>query len=122
MLELMYEIPSRDDIAEVARAYETRQVALHAKISVRIKEVLVAADGELPDLPASAELPAEIERVPVTRAEAARAEVDRLRAGDRRERPSEMPAPAGLPGPGALRLPTVICIAASCPSIPPSAP
>jgi hypothetical protein len=34
---------------------------------------LVAADAEFPDLPASAELPAEIERVPVTRAEAARA-------------------------------------------------
>jgi hypothetical protein len=29
---------------------------------------------------------------------------------------------AGLPGPGALRLPTVICIAASCPSTPPTAP
>ena len=29
---------------------------------------------------------------------------------------------AGLPGPGALRLPTVICIAASCPSAPPTAP
>jgi DNA-directed RNA polymerase subunit beta' len=37
------------DIAEVARAYESRQVALHAKISVRIKEVLVAADGERTD-------------------------------------------------------------------------
>jgi DNA-directed RNA polymerase subunit beta' len=37
------------DIAEVARAYETRQVALHAKISVRIKEVLVGADGERTD-------------------------------------------------------------------------
>jgi DNA-directed RNA polymerase subunit beta' len=33
----------------VARAYETRQVALHAKISVRIKEVLVGADGERTD-------------------------------------------------------------------------
>ncbi len=29
---------------------------------------------------------------------------------------------AGLPGPGALRLPTVICIDASCPSVPPAAP
>ncbi len=37
------------DIAEVARAYESRQVALHAKITVRIKEVLVAADGERTD-------------------------------------------------------------------------
>src|SRR5256885_14856501 len=37
------------DIAEVARAYESRQVALHAKISVRIKEVLVDADGERSD-------------------------------------------------------------------------
>ena len=34
------------DIAEVARAYETRQVELHAKISVRIKEVDVGAGGE----------------------------------------------------------------------------
>jgi DNA-directed RNA polymerase subunit beta' len=37
------------DIAEVARAYESRQVALHAKISVRIKEVLVGTDGERTD-------------------------------------------------------------------------
>src|SRR6202162_4098538 len=37
------------DIAEVARAYETRQVALHAKISVRIKEVVVGAEGERTD-------------------------------------------------------------------------
>src|SRR6202140_439057 len=37
------------DIAEVARAYESRQVPLHAKISVRIKEVLVGADGERTD-------------------------------------------------------------------------
>ncbi len=37
------------DIAEVARAYETRQVDLHAKISVRIKEVVVGADGERSD-------------------------------------------------------------------------
>src|SRR6202047_2362019 len=37
------------DIAEVARAYESREVALHAKISVRIKEVLVGADGERTD-------------------------------------------------------------------------
>ena len=32
------------DISEVARAYETRQVDLHAKISVRIKEVVVGAE------------------------------------------------------------------------------
>src|SRR5437867_4241096 len=37
------------DVPEVARAYETRQVDLHAKISVRIKEVLVDADGERSD-------------------------------------------------------------------------
>jgi DNA-directed RNA polymerase subunit beta' len=37
------------DIAEVARAYETRQVDLHAKISVRIKEVVVGASGERSD-------------------------------------------------------------------------
>ncbi len=37
------------DIAEVARAYESRQVALHAKISVRIKEVLVGPEGERTD-------------------------------------------------------------------------
>src|SRR5450755_4609523 len=37
------------DISEVARAYESRQVALHAKITVRIKEVLVGADGERTD-------------------------------------------------------------------------
>ncbi len=37
------------DIAEVARAYESRQVELHAKISVRIKEVVVGADGERTD-------------------------------------------------------------------------
>src|SRR5450631_2497391 len=37
------------DIAEVARAYESRQVALHAKITVRIKEVLVGPDGERTD-------------------------------------------------------------------------
>src|ERR1700674_4028277 len=35
------------DIAEVARAYESRQVALHAKISVRIKEKGVPEDGEV---------------------------------------------------------------------------
>ena len=34
------------DIAEVTRAYESRQVDLHAKISVRIKETNVAPDGE----------------------------------------------------------------------------
>jgi DNA-directed RNA polymerase subunit beta' len=37
------------DIAEVTRAYETRQVDLHAKISVRIKEVVVSPDGERTD-------------------------------------------------------------------------
>src|SRR3982075_780011 len=37
------------DISEVARAYETRQVDLHAKISVRIKEVVVGAAGERSD-------------------------------------------------------------------------
>jgi DNA-directed RNA polymerase subunit beta' len=37
------------DISEVARAYETRQVDLHAKISVRIKEVVVGPDGERSD-------------------------------------------------------------------------
>ncbi len=37
------------DISEVARAYETRQVDLHAKISVRIKEVVVGAGGERSD-------------------------------------------------------------------------
>src|SRR5437899_2310833 len=37
------------DIAEVARAYETRQVDLHAKISVRIREVLVGPNGERSD-------------------------------------------------------------------------
>jgi DNA-directed RNA polymerase subunit beta' len=37
------------DISEVARAYETRQVDLHAKISVRIKEVVVGANGERSD-------------------------------------------------------------------------
>ncbi|MGZ6125554.1 MAG: hypothetical protein ACXWLR_11380 [Myxococcales bacterium] len=40
----------------------------------RVRAVaLVAADGELPDLPLSAELPAEVERAPVTRAAAAQA-------------------------------------------------
>src|ERR1700694_4446934 len=37
------------DVSEVARAYESRQVDLHAKISVRIKEVLVDANGERSD-------------------------------------------------------------------------
>src|SRR5207249_3703394 len=37
------------DVAEVSRAYESRQVELHAKISVRIKEVLVDANGEKSD-------------------------------------------------------------------------
>ncbi len=37
------------DVSEVARAYETRQVDLHAKISVRIKEVLVDANDEKSD-------------------------------------------------------------------------
>ena len=34
------------DIAEVNRAYESRQVDLHAKITVRIKETQVGANGE----------------------------------------------------------------------------
>jgi DNA-directed RNA polymerase subunit beta' len=34
------------DIAEVNRAYESRQVDLHAKVSVRIKETQVGANGE----------------------------------------------------------------------------
>jgi DNA-directed RNA polymerase subunit beta' len=34
------------DIAEVTRAYESRQVDLHAKISVRIRETNVGNDGE----------------------------------------------------------------------------
>src|SRR5207237_383760 len=34
------------DIAEVTRAYESRQIDLHAKISVRIKETEVDANGE----------------------------------------------------------------------------
>ncbi len=34
------------DIAEVTRAYESRQIDLHAKISVRIKETQVGANGE----------------------------------------------------------------------------
>ena len=33
------------DVGEISRAYETRQVELHAKITVRIKEYLVAEDG-----------------------------------------------------------------------------
>ena len=37
------------DIAEVTRAYESRQVDLHAKVSVRIKEVVVGANGERSD-------------------------------------------------------------------------
>jgi DNA-directed RNA polymerase subunit beta' len=37
------------DIAEVTRAYESRQVDLHAKISVRIKETQVGANGERTD-------------------------------------------------------------------------
>src|SRR3989442_398753 len=37
------------DIAEVTRAYDSRQVDLHAKISVRIKEVLVGPNGERSD-------------------------------------------------------------------------
>src|SRR5437870_6321656 len=37
------------DIAEVTRAYDSRQVDLHAKISVRIKEVLVGPSGERSD-------------------------------------------------------------------------
>jgi len=34
------------DLAEVSRAYESRQADLHAKVSVRIKETLIGADGE----------------------------------------------------------------------------
>ena len=34
------------NIAEVSRAYESRQVALHARVWVRIKEVEVAEDGD----------------------------------------------------------------------------
>jgi DNA-directed RNA polymerase subunit beta' len=34
------------EIAEVTRAYESRQIDLHAKISVRIKETQVGANGE----------------------------------------------------------------------------
>jgi DNA-directed RNA polymerase subunit beta' len=34
------------DVGEVSRAYESRQVALHAKVSVRIKEYDVLEDGE----------------------------------------------------------------------------
>jgi DNA-directed RNA polymerase subunit beta' len=34
------------DIAEVTRAYESRQVDLHAKVTVRIKEVDVGSNGE----------------------------------------------------------------------------
>src|SRR5213596_344 len=37
------------DIAEVTRAYDSRQVDLHAKISVRIREVLVGPNGERSD-------------------------------------------------------------------------
>jgi DNA-directed RNA polymerase subunit beta' len=37
------------DIAEVTRAYESRQVDLHAKVSVRIKETLVGTEGERSD-------------------------------------------------------------------------
>lgn len=34
------------DVSEVSRAYESRQVELNAKISVRIKEVGNDAEGE----------------------------------------------------------------------------
>ena len=34
------------DIAEVNRAYESRQADLHAKVSVRLKETVVGAEGE----------------------------------------------------------------------------
>src|SRR6188474_53870 len=34
------------DLAEVSRAYESRQVALNARVTVRIREVDVAEDGE----------------------------------------------------------------------------
>ncbi len=35
------------DLAEVQRAYESRQVELHAKIHVRLKETATSADGEV---------------------------------------------------------------------------
>ncbi len=38
---------SFSDIAEVSRAYESRQLDLHARIWVRIRENLVGADGEI---------------------------------------------------------------------------
>src|SRR6059036_2659066 len=38
---------SFSDLAEVHRAYDSRQVDLHAKVWVRIKEVEVAEDGEI---------------------------------------------------------------------------
>jgi DNA-directed RNA polymerase subunit beta' len=37
------------DLAEVSRAYESRQVDLNARVTVRIKEILVAEDGERSD-------------------------------------------------------------------------
>jgi DNA-directed RNA polymerase subunit beta' len=37
------------DLAEVSRAYESRQVELHARIWVRIKEIQVGEDGERSD-------------------------------------------------------------------------
>ncbi len=38
------------DMAEVTRAYESRQADLHAKVSVRIKETVVGPDGEHTDV------------------------------------------------------------------------
>src|SRR5262244_2157418 len=40
---------SFSDMAEVTRAYESRQIDLHAKIAVRIKETQVGANGEHTD-------------------------------------------------------------------------
>ena len=34
------------DVVEISRAYESRQVDLHAKITVRLKEFTLEADGE----------------------------------------------------------------------------
>ena len=40
---------SFSNVGEVSRAYETRQVELHAQVWVRIKEVEIGADGERKD-------------------------------------------------------------------------
>src|SRR5690606_8715991 len=34
------------DVAEVKRAYESKQISLHARISVRLKEIEVTPEGE----------------------------------------------------------------------------